>query len=132
MKRVVIADDSKMARAFIRRSIEIALAEDAEYVEAVDGQDAFEKMKDAPTDLLVTDLNMPKMNGTQLLRRIIASPRLHGTPSIVVTSLLNPAKEKELRELGASEILGKPLSPTELSDALSRIFEKTEEENYGW
>jgi two-component system chemotaxis response regulator CheY len=133
MRRVLIVDDSKMARMFIKRILQMVMTEDAEFEQAVDGRDALDKMKKASFDLLVTDLNMPNMDGAQLLKRVIASPRLHGTPSIVITSLKNPAKEAELKSYGVSAILGKPLDSAALSEAIDKVFGKDKEnDGYIW
>lgn len=132
MKKLMIVDDSKMARMFIRRTLDMVMTEEVEYIEAINGKDALAKMKASPVDLLVTDLNMPEMDGAQLLKRIIASPKLHGTPSIVVTSLSNPAKQAELESYGVSAILGKPVDPSLLSQAIDKIFGKDENDGFGY
>ena len=130
MKRIVIVDDSSLARSFVRRSLAIVLHEPAEFVEAENGSVALEIMKENPPDLLVTDLVMPIMDGSELLRRMISSPILHGTPSIVITSLLNPARKKELEERGVTAILGKPVCPSELEAAVNKAFgEEHNDEN---
>lgn len=126
MKRVVIADDSALARMFLRRCLEITGLADAEFVEAANGHEALERMKEAPTDLLVTDLTMPEVDGLELMRRIAASPRLHGTPVLVVTSAGNEQQRQELLHLGVAGILSKPISPPVVADALSSIFPEEE------
>jgi CheY-like chemotaxis protein len=75
-------------------------------------------------DLLVTDLTMPNMNGIELMRKISASPRLSGTPVLVVTSAGNVEQRKELIELGATRILSKPISPQLLIEAIQEVNEK--------
>ena len=132
MKRIIIADDSGMARVFIKRCLEMVMTEEAEYIEAVDGKDALEKMKAERPDLLVTDLNMPRLTGAELLKCIISSPKLHGTPSIVITSLKNPAQIEELEHCGVTAILGKPVNPQALSEAIKKIFGNKEEDGYGY
>ncbi len=121
MKRVVIADDSATARLFTRRCLEIAGLREAEFVEAADGEEALARLREAVTDLLVTDLTMPRIDGTGLLRRIAASPTLHGLPILVITSADTPAKARELTELGARAVLGKPINPAVLAQALETI-----------
>lgn len=121
-KRVVIADDSALARMFLRRCLEISGLNDAEFVEASDGAEALEKLKEVPTDLLVTDLTMPDVDGLELMRRISASPRLNGTPVLVVTSAGNEAQREELMELGVVAILSKPINPPVVADALEKVF----------
>jgi two-component system chemotaxis response regulator CheY len=121
IKNVVIADDSALARMFIRRCLEIAGLGDANFIEASDGSEAISCMKKIKADLLVTDLTMPNMNGIELMRKISSSPRLSGTPVLVVTSAGNMEQRKELLELGATRILSKPISPPLLIDAIQQV-----------
>jgi two-component system chemotaxis response regulator CheY len=128
LKNIVIADDSALARMFIRRCLEIAGLGDANFFEASDGSEAIVKMKEVKADLLVTDLTMPNMNGIELMRRISSSPRLSGTPVLVVTSAGNEEQRKELLSLGAARILSKPISPPMLVEAINAILKKDEGE----
>ncbi len=121
IKNIVIADDSALARMFIRRCLEIAGLGEANFFEASDGSEALVKMKEVKADLLVTDLTMPNMNGIELMRRISVSPRLSGTPVLVVTSAGNEEQRRELMELGATKILSKPISPPILIDAIQNV-----------
>lgn len=122
VKKIVIADDSALARMFIRRCLEIAGLGDAEYYDACDGREALQRLKEVKADLLVTDLTMPNMNGVELLKRISASPRLSGMPVLVVTSAGNEEQRKQLYELGATRILSKPISPPMLVGAINEVF----------
>lgn len=118
MKRIVIADDSATARMFIKRCLDIIGLGDAEIVEAEHGKEALAAAKSKPTDLLLTDLNMPVMDGETLLKWVKASPKLCEMPVVVITSAGNPAKEQELLKLGALKVLNKPVAPPMLMDAL--------------
>jgi len=129
LKNIVIADDSALARMFIRRCLEIAGLGDANFFEASDGSEAIVKMKEVKADLLVTDLTMPNMNGIELMRRISSSPRLSGTPVLVVTSAGNEEQRKELMSLGATRILSKPISPPLLVEAINTIMKKGSDED---
>ncbi|MCL2118875.1 MAG: response regulator [Planctomycetaceae bacterium] len=122
VKKIVIADDSALARMFIRRCLEIAGLGDSEFYEANDGAEALQQLKEVSADMLVTDLTMPNMNGIELLTRISASPRLCGLPVLVVTSAGNDEQRKRLYELGATQILSKPLSPPMLVEAINEVF----------
>ncbi|MDR2117749.1 MAG: response regulator [Planctomycetaceae bacterium] len=121
IKNIVIADDSALARMFIRRCLEIAGLGDANFFEASDGSEAIAKMKEIKADMLVTDLTMPNMNGIELMRKIAASPRLSGTPVLVVTSAGNEEQRRELLELGVTRILSKPISPPILIEAIQQV-----------
>jgi two-component system, chemotaxis family, chemotaxis protein CheY len=121
MKRVVIADDSAMSRTIIRRCLEIAGDRDWEFVEAPDGGAALERVRAGGIDLLVTDLNMPVLDGLELVRRVRASPKLNGLPIVVVTSAANPVMTKLLSDAGAAAVLIKPVSPAKLAQALGDL-----------
>ncbi|MCF6178733.1 MAG: response regulator [Geopsychrobacter sp.] len=123
MKRIVIADDSATARMFIRRCLDIIGLGDAEIVEAEHGKEALAAAKAAPTDLLLSDLNMPVMDGETLLKWVKASPKLSDLPVVIITSAGNPAKEKELLKLGALKVLNKPVAPPMLMDALASFLD---------
>ncbi len=123
MAKILIADDSAMARTVIRRCLEIAGFNDAEFYEAGNGREALEVMQKNPINLLITDLNMPEMDGAGLLKRVKASPRLNSVPVVVITSAGNPARIEELKNLGASDVLQKPISPVVLSKALEIMRE---------
>jgi two-component system chemotaxis response regulator CheY len=122
VKRVVIADDSQTARMFIRRCLEIIGLADAHFVEVENGREALARVKEAETDLLVTDLNMPVLDGEMLLKWIKGSPKLCHLPVLVITSAVNAARESELLNLGACGVLRKPVSPAALSQKLNALF----------
>ena len=121
-KRIVIADDTRTARMFIKRCLEIVGFQDAQFVEAVNGKEALELIKETTTDLLFTDLNMPVMDGTTLLKWVKASPKLHDLPVIIITSAGNQSKNFELTQLGAYKVLNKPITPTSLYDAIEPLL----------
>ncbi|MFH0925311.1 MAG: response regulator [bacterium] len=114
MKRIVIADDAGTARMFIKKCLEIVGFREAKFFEAANGKEAFKLIKAAPTDLLVTDINMPIMDGELLLKQVKSTQELKNIPVIVISSASNPAKEKELIALGAYGVLIKPVTPASL------------------
>lgn len=124
MKRIIIADDSATARMFIKRCLEIIGLDDAEIVEVEHGKDALAAAKEKPTDLLLTDLNMPVMDGETLVKWVKSSPKLCTMPIIVITSAGNPAKEARLKELGAYRVINKPVSPPVIMEALEQFLEE--------
>ncbi|PIE23086.1 MAG: response regulator [Planctomycetota bacterium] len=121
MKRIVIADDSATARMFVQRCLEIAGLSDAEFVLAGNGVEALAAMRVARTHLLVTDLTMPEMDGLELVRRVAASPRLNGTPVLVVSSSTNDAVRDQLLQACAHSVLKKPISPPVVIEALESL-----------
>lgn len=123
MKRIIIADDSATARMFIKRCLQIIGLSDAEFIEVENGKEALEAAKEQPADLLLTDLNMPVMDGQTLVKWIKGSPKLCNMPIVIITSAGNPAKEAQLLELGAYRVLNKPVSPPMMMDALADFLD---------
>lgn len=123
MKRIIIADDSATARMFIKRCLEIIGLGEADFIEAADGKAALNAAKERIPDLLLTDLNMPIMDGETLLKWVKASPKLCEVPVIIITSAGNPAKEAELLKLGARQVINKPISPPVMMDALADFLD---------
>jgi two-component system chemotaxis response regulator CheY len=124
MKRIIIADDSATARMFIKRCLQIIGLGDAEIIEAEHGKEALTAAKAQDVDLLLTDLNMPVMDGETLVKWVKSSPKLCDLPVIVITSAGNPAKEAKLLKLGAHRVLNKPVSPPMMMDALAEFLDK--------
>lgn len=121
MPVILIADDSATARMIIQRCVEMVLPPGLTFLEAANGQIALDMARHSPVDLLLTDLNMPVMDGRELLRSIKSSPRLNHIPVVVITSQANPALEKELSAFGADKILNKPISPEILKRTIDHL-----------
>lgn len=124
MKKIVIVDDSRTSRMFIRRCFEITCLQETDFHEAADGAEALALLKRIiDVDLLVTDLNMPNMDGEMLLKTVKEDQALTGLPVVVITSAGNPAKEAELLALGALAVLNKPVSPATLNNKLGALIQ---------
>lgn len=118
MNQVLIVDDSTMARALIKRSLEICGFENLEISEASNGMEALGILKKKSFDLVFSDLNMPVLDGEGLLKRIKSSPKLNHIPVVIISSKTNSATEKKLIADHAQAVLSKPLSIPELNSVL--------------
>lgn len=116
---VMIVDDSAMVRMQVRRALT-----DAGFAveDAIDGEDAWLKLQDAhPVGLLVCDMNMPRMNGLELLERMSQSPTLAGLPVLMLTTEGQPELIQRARGLGAKGWIVKPFKPEMLVAAARKI-----------
>ena len=120
--RIVLADDSGTARMFFRRCLEIAGCSEAEFLEAKNGQEAYDLIAKGPVDLVVTDLNMPVMDGLALLARLKETPGMQNVPVLVITSAASDLKIQELREAGAWAVMSKPVTPAGMAQVVKAIF----------
>ncbi len=119
MPKILIVDDSAVARRIATRCITIARTDEIEFVEAEHGKDALEKLKAGGFDCVVSDLNMPVMDGETLLRFLRCSPRHCELPVVVLSSLVNDSLSERLRAAGAHVVLRKPTDPGSMRDALN-------------
>lgn len=127
--RILIVDDTTTARIFAQKSLANIGLHDAEFVQAVHGIDALEKIRQSPPDLILTDLMMPEMDGETLLKELKADPDLKHIPVLVVSSAGNLARKDALLALGALDVLQKPFSPTEIYDALKSLLDEEESDD---
>jgi two-component system chemotaxis response regulator CheY len=122
IRTVLVVDDSGTARMIIKQCLSIIGLQGKTFLEAGNGRDAIEILKDKSVDMVVTDLNMPVMDGESLLREIKGSSAWKKIPVIVITSSSNDAREKTLREVGAEAVVSKPVNPAALSAAWKNII----------
>ena len=121
VQTILVVDDSGTARMIIKQCLAIIGLKDKKYLEASNGRDAVEVLKKSSVDLVVTDLNMPVMDGEALLLEIKGSAAWKQIPVIVITSTSNDVREKALREVGAEAVISKPVNPAALHAAWKKI-----------
>lgn len=131
IERILIVDDSLTARLMIRRCLEIAGYDSTRFREASNGFEALDLLRKETADLILTDLNMPEMDGKTFLRYVKASPRLNSIPVIVISSITNGTEEEALCARGVSAVIRKPMSPMMIMDAINSIASSSEGDNRG-
>jgi len=104
-KTILVVDDSSTVRKLIIYSLG---PNNYNYVEASDGVEALEKMSQNQVDLVIADLNMPKMDGIELIRTIRKSPSNRDAPVIMLTRQGDREPKKEKFDAGANVYLVKP------------------------
>ena len=119
--RILIVDDSSTSRMITRRCIETASAVPVEFAEAPDGAEALSLLEADSFDLIVTDLNMPKMDGTTFVWKVRMARELADTPIIVLSSLKNERTASALAALGVKDLIQKPISPAKIAGHLDTI-----------
>ena len=118
-KIIMTADDS----ASIRQMVSFTL-KDAGYevVEAVDGKDALNKLNSAKINMLITDLNMPNMNGIELIKEARAIPAFKFIPIIMLTTESQAEKKQEGKAAGATGWIVKPFKPEQLLAVIKKVL----------
>jgi two-component system chemotaxis response regulator CheY len=121
--RVLIVDDSAAMRSFIRRVMNISGFECDRHLEAADGREALEVLGREWVDLVLTDLNMPGMNGEEFVRRLEQDECLRSIPVLVVSTDSTSQRIQQMLTLGAKGYIAKPFTPEDLRLELERLLE---------
>lgn len=118
-KTIMTVDDS----ASIRQMVAFTLKQ-AGYgvLEAVDGQDAVNKLNDADLHMLITDLNMPNMDGIDLIKYIRSKPEFKFMPIIMLTTESQASKKQEGKAAGATGWIVKPFQPDQLINVVKKVI----------
>ena len=111
MKTIMTVDDSPTVRLCLEASLSEA---GYQVVQAVDGADAMEKLGQRQFDMVVTDLNMPRMDGVELIRSVRGTPGNRFMPIIMLTSESQPELKQAGKQAGASGWVTKPFRPESL------------------
>lgn len=118
MKTIMTVDDSASVRQMVAFTLK-----NAGYgvIEAVDGKDAVSKLKGS-VDMVVTDLNMPNMDGIQLIRAIRAQAAYKFIPIIMLTTESQSGKKQEGKDAGATGWIVKPFKPEQLLTVVQKVL----------
>ena len=118
-KKIMIVDDS----VSIRQMVHFTLKEAGyEIYECVDGSDAVYKVKLTKPDMFITDLNMPKMDGLELIKNLRAMAEFKFTPIIMLTTESQEEKKLEGKKVGATGWIVKPFNPAQLIAVVKRVL----------
>ena len=117
--KIMLVDDSNTMRRIQRNALEQAGL--ADIVEAVDGKDAYEKLSVTEVGLILLDINMPNMNGMELLRKIRATDQFKNTKVIMCTSESEKQKIVDAMKAGANNYIVKPFTPKVLKTKLMEM-----------
>lgn len=116
--KVLIVDDTHTLRSLIQIYL---LGQGWEFVEARDGSEGLERARALRPDLVISDVKMPVMDGFELCAAIRSDPALRHIPVLLLTMLGDEASRQRGQLVGASAFLTKPVSPSELKDAVRKI-----------
>lgn len=117
-KRVLAVDDSKTMRDMVSFTLK---QQGFEVVEAEDGEDALQKSLEGEFDLVISDVNMPKMDGITLVGKLRKDPRFRSTPILILTTEADASKKTAGKEAGATGWIVKPFDPQQLVGVVNRV-----------
>jgi two-component system chemotaxis response regulator CheY len=119
---IMIVDDSPVMRAFIRKVVGLTGLDVGEWCEAGDGEAALKSLAERWVDLVLTDINMPTMNGEELVRRMESDDLMRSIPVIVVSTDSSRNRVQQMMALGAKGYICKPFLPEALRDEVEKVL----------
>ena len=118
-KTVLVVDDSPSMRQLVTFTLRQAVFLT---IEAVDGLDALKRLAGARVNLILTDLNMPNLDGIGLIREVRSKPSTRTLPVLMLTTESQESKRQEGRAAGATGWLVKPFQPDKLIQVIGRVL----------
>lgn len=119
---VLIVDDSAAIRKILHRVLLQAQLPLGQVLEANDGQEAIERLNGAGVGLILSDINMPNMDGLDLLKAVKANPNYKDVPVVMVTTEGGQEKVLQALQLGAAGYVKKPFTPDQIKEKLSGVI----------
>jgi len=119
---VMVVDDSITVRKVTTRLLE---RNDMNVIAAKDGVDAVSKLQENIPDIMLLDIEMPRMDGFELATHVRNEPRLRDIPIIMITSRTGDKHRQRAMQIGVNRYLGKPFQESELLENIQALLEET-------
>jgi two-component system chemotaxis response regulator CheY len=119
---VLIVDDSAAIRKILQRMLKLAGLDIGKILEAGDGLEALDRLSGQSVGLILSDINMPNMDGIQFLSILKSSPGFKHIPVIMITTESGEGKVMEAVQLGASGYVRKPFTSDQIKEKLLGLF----------
>jgi two-component system chemotaxis response regulator CheY len=121
--RVLIVDDSSVMRKIVDRSLRQAGLEIKEVFEAGNGVEALARLQETRVDLILSDINMPTMDGLELVRQLQALENAKGVPIVMVTTEAGESHVVQALSNGARGYIRKPFSPDQIRERIIPLLQ---------
>ena len=127
---ILVVDDSKVMRAIIIKTLRLSQSDLGEVYEAANGQEALKVLDGHWIDLALVDINMPVMDGGEMIDRLRQNPATADLPVIIVSTEGSATRKEVLRQKGVG-FVHKPFTPESLRDAILRTLGGLDEQKAG-
>jgi two-component system, chemotaxis family, chemotaxis protein CheY len=119
---ILVVDDSQTVRAVISKTLSIAGVPINELHEAANGEEGLAVLKEKWVDLVFTDINMPVMNGVEMIERMQQEDMLQSIPVVVVSTEGSKTRIEDLIQKGVRAYIRKPFTPEILRDIVDKLL----------
>ena len=119
---ILIVDDSATMRSVIKRTVQMADMSVGMYLEASGGQQALDILQQQQVDLVLADINMPEMDGIEMIERMHADENTSTIPVVVISTEASTARIQKLKEKGVVGYVHKPFNPETIRDVIYEVI----------
>lgn len=119
---ILIVDDSASMRSVIKKVVKVSGFDVGKFFEASDGVEALKVLQDDWVDLVLSDINMPNMNGLELIAKMAEDEIMKTIPAVMITTEGSEEKVKKSKMLGAAGYIKKPFMPKDIKTMLCSIM----------
>ncbi len=119
---ILIVDDSDTVRAVISKTLKMSGLDLGELHTAANGQEGLDVLREQWVDLVLTDINMPVMNGVEMIERMRADDDLAALPVVVISTEGSTTRIEELKAKGVRAYLRKPFTPEKLKEVIEDLL----------
>ena len=120
---VLIVDDSVLIRSMVAKTLNVAGIEIDTYHYAADGEEALNKLERNWIDIVFADINMPVMDGVQMVEAMRSRQHLKGTPVVIISTEQSEERILELQAKGVRDYLKKPFMPEQFKEIVAKYLE---------
>ncbi len=120
-KHILVVDDCRTTRKIVSLYLNNA---GFKTIAAANGVEAIEKLVGSRVDIIVSDLNMPQMDGAELITWVRSNPAYKDIPLVILTTENDASRKIKLMETGATAFLNKPITREKLIEEVNRIIER--------
>ena len=121
---ILVVDDSVTVRSVIAKTLDLAGVPVGQLYQAANGQEALAVLGETWVDLVFADINMPVMNGIEMVDRMSADGMLKTVPVVIVSTEGSATRIEELRAKGVRAYMRKPFTPERLREVVNEVLEK--------
>ncbi|HTS16049.1 MAG TPA: response regulator [Verrucomicrobiae bacterium] len=119
---VLIVDDSAIVRTVVEKTLRVSGCALGEIWQAANGREALDQLKAHWVDIVFADINMPEMNGVEMVNRMAETGLLKTVPVVIVSTERSVTRIEELRAKGIRAYLNKPFTPEEIKKILEEVL----------
>lgn len=121
---ILIVDDSKIVRTVIQRAVELSGVDIGEFYQAANGQEALDLLASKWVDILFADINMPVMDGVQMVEEMDRRGLIRDIPVVIVSTDRSEVRMQQLKAHGVRDYLNKPFTPESIRDILTTCLKE--------